>query len=359
MERNDKQKKATLRSAILLLLLIAILLISSTYAWFIANQTVTVSTIDVNIAAKNGLQISTDGTTWKTIITNADITAGWTGTSTSSLNQLPASMEPVSTIGEIDSSTGYMKMYYGTVAANGSTGIYELTASAAGESASNNKFVAFDIFLRVDTASNLYLTNLSTVTPKSTTSIVNGNEVTTTNDTGIKNAARVAFCVEGTVPSGSTIDQMSAEKGAVSHGESGSTVYIWEPNYDAHTAAAVANANDSYSITTLTSGTGNTRQKYFGIKDAIGTAIPISQTYTYDVSGTATDPSSTYFEEVVPDYATTVGQTAYTPVFSLPAGITKVRVYMWIEGQDVDCENVASGANLLYNLQFSLLSSAS
>ena len=36
---------------------------------------------------------------------------------------------------------------------------------------------------------------------------------------------------------------------------------------------------------------------------------------------------------------------------SLTSGITKVRIYMWIEGQDVDCENNASGGSITYNLQ--------
>lgn len=36
---------------------------------------------------------------------------------------------------------------------------------------------------------------------------------------------------------------------------------------------------------------------------------------------------------------------------SLKSGITKVRIYMWIEGQDVDCENNASGGSITYNLQ--------
>ena len=38
---------------------------------------------------------------------------------------------------------------------------------------------------------------------------------------------------------------------------------------------------------------------------------------------------------------------------NLAAGVTKVRVYMWIEGQDVDCENMASGTNVNFNVQFS------
>ena len=31
---------------------------------------------------------------------------------------------------------------------------------------------------------------------------------------------------------------------------------------------------------------------------------------------------------------------------------------MWVEGQDVDCENNASGSSLAYNLQFSVLNKA-
>ena len=40
--------------------------------------------------------------------------------------------------------------------------------------------------------------------------------------------------------------------------------------------------------------------------------------------------------------------------FSLSAGVTKVRVYMWVEGQDVDCEDNASGGTVSYNLSFSI-----
>lgn len=41
-------------------------------------------------------------------------------------------------------------------------------------------------------------------------------------------------------------------------------------------------------------------------------------------------------------------------VFSLKAGITKVRLYMWIEGQDVDCEDDASGSNIAFDLQLTV-----
>lgn len=38
---------------------------------------------------------------------------------------------------------------------------------------------------------------------------------------------------------------------------------------------------------------------------------------------------------------------------SLISSITKIRVYFWIEGQDYDCENDASGGNIALNLQIS------
>ena len=44
----------------------------------------------------------------------------------------------------------------------------------------------------------------------------------------------------------------------------------------------------------------------------------------------------------------------YKQVFSLTAGVTKMRIYMWIEGQDIDCENYATGASISYNLQFAI-----
>ena len=60
MAKENKKRKGNLKYSILLLLLIAILLITSTYAWFTANQVVSVGTLDVQVQAANGLQISVD-----------------------------------------------------------------------------------------------------------------------------------------------------------------------------------------------------------------------------------------------------------------------------------------------------------
>ena len=62
---------------------------------------------------------------------------------------------------------------------------------------------------------------------------------------------------------------------------------------------------------------------------------------------------TTRTSEITPDIVTTEGYAGdYKQVFNLKAGVTKIRVYMWIEGQDVDCENNASGTDISFNLQF-------
>lgn len=100
MKKQDKKKKRKLLFGILMAVFTGFILTASTYAWFTANNTVTVSQIDVNVASQNGLQVSVDGANWKTVISNDDITGAST-TYPGAVNQLPTktnSMVPVSTI---------------------------------------------------------------------------------------------------------------------------------------------------------------------------------------------------------------------------------------------------------------------
>ena len=239
-------------------------------------------------------------------------------------------------------------MYYGTVEAN-AAGVNQLTAVRSTEAAgTTGKFVAFDIFLKVDEESPIYMTTSSNVVFKKT-----DPDSETEVDTGLKNAARVAFCVEGNAANGTAVGTITALKGATSHNNTNNstgTVYFWEPNNDAHTSTGVANASNPYGLTT-TAGTGNAALGYWGVKDEISTPVNLTDT----IGATADED---LFEQVRIDYPTTVGQSTYTQVFTLQPGITKVRVYMWVEGQDVDCENTASGSNISFNVQFSLDSEA-
>ena len=66
--------------------------------------------------------------------------------------------------------------------------------------------------------------------------------------------------------------------------------------------------------------------------------------------------NATYFSSVTPDITTPDDNNAngeYKTLFNLAAGINKIRIYGWVEGQDYDCENNASGTNIKFNIQIS------
>jgi len=318
---SNKKERRSFKSTLLLLFLTATLLVSSSYAWFTSNQTVTVGSLNVNVEAKNGLQISTDGSNWKSIIQNEDITTAHS-TYSASVNQVPSILEPVSTAGNV--TDGKLDMFYGIVGTN-DDGDYVLTTSQEEDKeGTEGKYIAFDLFFKVEKDTPVYLsTNSGVVTKEGVAS------------KGLENAARLAFVDQGNVASGSSLVDIQGLKS----GNTAST-QIWEPNYDVHTAAAVANAYDTYGLTTTV--TNGSVLPYYGVHKVIEETDNVTL-------NAATDEA--FFTEVEPDITTVAGFTANKEFTTLKAGVTKIRVYMWVEGQDVDCENNASGSDITFNLQ--------
>lgn len=324
MNKRNK-RKSNLRVSLLLLLLASILLITSSYAWFTANKTVTVSTLDVNVAAQNGLQISTNGTTWKSIISKADITTGYSG----AVNQLPEALAPVSTGKTIDSSTGFLDMFLGDIQSN-DAGDYVLTATKSLEqNGVSGSFIAFDIFLKVAIDTDIEMTTSSKVI------------TTDENSKGIENAARIAFVVEGNVANGTATTEIQGLKEATP-----GTTYIWEPNYNVHTPAAISHAFDTYGITTTADAATPL--------SCDGIIAEIPKTDNIKVGDATAAQNGLKFATVTSNYPTRSDYNANVQIFSLKAGITKVRMYMWIEGQDVDCQDDASGSNISFDLQLTV-----
>lgn len=334
MTKNNKKKKKQRRLLLAIYALIgtAALLGTATYAWFTANKTVSVNPIDVNVTAKSGLQISADGQNWKSILTNTDIT-GASGNYKAAVNQIPNTLEPVSSVGTID-TTGKMEMFLGTVTAN-DEGNWILSSTKSTETnasgdASTGAFVAYDLFLKSETATKIYLGADSKIV------------FADAKDTGIKNATRVGFVTLGHTTSDDTIANIQGLNTGTS-----SAVKIWEPNYDVHTSFGVANARDTYAINTLTAAAGNAAVAYDGIKATFDKAAGITL-------GNAKQASfADYFKTVTPDIKTPETNTDSNELVDLEAGVTKIRVYMWIEGQDVDCENNASGGKISFSLKMS------
>ena len=60
---NEKHEKR-MRNLVLVTALCSLIIIGSTYAWFIGMKTVSVSPFDVEIAATEGLSLSLNGSAW-------------------------------------------------------------------------------------------------------------------------------------------------------------------------------------------------------------------------------------------------------------------------------------------------------
>ena len=328
LEEEKKTDRRRVKYLLLLLLLTAVMLSTSTYAWFTTNRIVSVNSLNVKVQTEGSLEIYPDGTNWGTQTNYEEIINVHSGTYPTSVNQLPAYIKPVSTGGNIDNN-GYMEMFLGTVSSN-DNGDYALVASRSIEEegngeTSNGNFTVFDLFIRVTKDNDLYLTDESQL-------IYNGDT------TGTENAMRVAFVVEGNVPAGSNLGTIQSLKTTESN-----NVYIWEPNYNTHTPSGITNAHDVYGITT--SSVDNKSLNYDGIIRNIEEEILINRANANNYPN--------YFKNVNPNIKTVKGYSGYQNLFRLSAGITKIRVYMWLEGQDVDCENNASIGNLGLTLQFS------
>ncbi len=324
---KTKQKRRVLL-LLTMLFSTAVFLSTATYAWFTANRTVSISSIQVNVEAQGGIQVSADGISWRSIIDVEEL-RDIADTYESSVNQIPEVLEPVSTIGNMNEE-GRMEMFYGVVETN-TGGNYILTTTQFEETRNNpnGRFIAFDLFFRLDGSApeQLYLTpNSGVSTPDAT-------------DTGIKNATRVAFVNLGTTAIGSSTNDIQS----LNAGE-GASVYIWEPNYNSHTAAAIAHASNTYGLTV----DGVSAVPYSGVHSEITTEDDV-------LVGDATEANySQFFTDVTPDYLTEEDFSDYVPVFNLSEGITKMRLYLWIEGQDIDTENTASGGNAIFDIQLTI-----
>ena len=363
-EKKEKRSKKKLLLLLLLLILTGVLLSTSTYAWFTSNRSVKIEDIDVNVAASGGIQISADGINWKSIVTNDDLDGAHT-TYAAATNQIPSTLKPVSTAAN-SLTNGYLSMWLGTVSTSetqANNGEYILSttdistvrdnsdedAVTGSNSGSFGNFVMFDLFLRLDdstadqsTAQKIYLTTGSNVV------------VTTgSTDLGTQNSARVAFINEGVTTSGAAASDIQALTTT-----STANITVWEPNYDTHTATGLSNAYSYYNGTN--SGQQYTKAMqspaiqvpYYGVTGAVAVADDVLLS-----KANPTDNASK-FAAITPGLATTADWTSGTEfeelLSMLPNRIVKLRIYFWIEGQDIDCENHASGGNITLKLQFSL-----
>ena len=324
--KNKKNRK--IKILYLLVFFTSLLLTTTTYAWFTTTKMVSIETFNIHVASDGGLQISSDGITWKAILEVDDLYNA-VETYNMSINQLPTNMKPVSTAGIIEN--GKLVMYSGDVVNQNNNLI--LVSSRLNEKHAladdlDAKFIAFDIFLKTESAKSIYLNSNS------------GVKTLNENSTGIENSFRIAFLNEGNTTVDSDINTIQNLNNATE-------TFIWEPNYDTHTKMAIQNAANLYGMNL--SEINEKQIIYHGVISEIKESnnVLLSKTYSNDYPN--------FLKTVNVDLATKKSFDTNQYMFDIKPGITKLRVYIWIEGQDVDCEDNASLGDVAVNLQITTL----
>ena len=328
-ENNYRKKKR--RFLFIWFFFLTIFLSTITYAWFTSNRLVDLQFFDIHVETDGGLEISANAIDWKSELMVDDLKNAYK-TYPTSLNQVPGVMMPMSTGGGVDGN-GYLPMFYGQ-AEYGGNGNYYLTTyrkveERTTEQSNNGDYIAFDIFFKTTIERKVYLSSGSYVRPKEGESL------------GIENSARVAFIREGDVASETNVNGAQALKT-----NSDNNVIIWEPNYDVHTEHGVSNARRIYNIDTTT-----TNASIINYDGVVGT---VTNSAMVELGSANATNYPNLFSNVDVDIHTKSDNTQNFELFDIAAGITKVRVYMWLEGQDVDSENQASHGDITYYLEFTI-----
>jgi hypothetical protein len=364
--------KSRIRRLAITCTLIAIVLVATTYAWFIGMQTVHVSSFDIEIAVTEGLALSLDGATFTPTVSISETTLdevsyeghtnSWGGTG----------LKPVSSVGEMDENASRMKLFE-KASLTASPGGYRLLASRVnnyedtleGLSPEQDGYVVFDLFIR-NLSGTQYIKELNPLDEEAIYLTID-SAVTVgaagVPNTGIENSVRVAFAQIGRVNASTTDVEIITGITCTTDDEVTGicrTAQIWEPNDTAHNENALRWYNTSCLARTGTdvrdpeSFDGpcglvidGIAYPTYAVKDEITSADnvdiydgPAYNGYEHDwEEGEELLYPYEYFTDTMKFLRGTSRPTFMTLA---PNSITKVRIYVYIEGQDVDNYDFAS-----------------
>ena len=358
----------------------------TTYAWFVGMKTVNVSTFDVKIAAIDSLSLSLDGATWADTIEISEDTYD-TNSYTGNTNNWGNGLIPVSSVGKIDTTKSRMILFEkGSLTPT--FGGYRIMASQVRNTVDNNPeqdgYVVFDLFIK-NLSGNEYYQDLNQLNEEAIYLTIDSEVTVAENggvaNTGIENSVRVAFAqigrVKATTTDVSTITGITCTTDSTVTGICADRdAQIWEPNDTKHVANAINWYNTScasrtgldvtdpasYATTYGTCGTVEDTKSYntYAISGVIDYSDNVNVYDGDDYNGytTSVADSATAGKLVAYDYFTDTeknleGTDRPTFITLAPNSITKVRIYVYIEGQDVDNYDFASlGKKITVNFGF-------
>ena len=388
MAKKSKKRSKRLRNLAFICTLSTLIFGVSTYAWFIGMRTVSVSPFDVKIAATDSLSLSLDGKTWSDTISISETTYNPALYTTNTNSWGGRGLIPVSSVGDIDTDASRLKLFE-KASLTATPGGYRLMTSRVNNyeegKTEQEGYVAFDLFIR-NYSGTQYL-DAYNILDEEAIYLTNNSEVKVATggveNTGIENSVRVAFAqigrVEGTTDFNDE-DGLAKIQGISCHmGEDGKqavvdgvtgicrTAQIWEPNDTAHVDGAI-----NWYTTSCLKRTGTDVTKAESFSGACGQVVDglAYPTYAIKTAITSGNNVDVYDGAAYNGYA---GSAAYLNAFDCftdtekliagkerptfmtlaPNSITKVRVYIYIEGQDIDNYDFASiGKKISVNFGF-------
>jgi hypothetical protein len=381
MPKQKERRAKRIRNLVAISVLSAIVLAVSTYAWFVGMKTVSVSSFDVEISVTESLLLSLDGKTWNTTVHISEDTLDAVSYSGHTNSWGGGGLIPMSTVGEMDANASRLKLYE-KASYTATPGGYRLLASRvrnyildpdgdgpqqAALQPEQKGYVVFDLFIKNFSGTQyisaynwpdeeaIYLTTDSAVT------VSNNGGV---EDTGIENSVRVAFGQIGrviaTTTDVATITGITCTTGGAVTGICGQrTAHIWEPNDAYHNVNAIkwydlsCRPRIGENIRLTTSFESDPEEKCGTITVADNPEDQIYYpTYAVNTDIQSGDNVDIYDGKEYNTWESTTELTAF-PYFTdtmkmkpgvqrepfmylAPNSITKVRVYIYIEGQDID-----------------------
>ena len=329
-------RKRNIFITIFLIFVFAVLLIVSSYAWFSTTLNVKIKTFNMVVTRNDGLSISHDAVTYGNYIEISrdllydNLAKTYPGHRTI-WNQ--NGLIPVSTNGNSSRNSYFFDVYT-------TTGIFykdfakrtdgHVTTKLYNQSSPKkySYFLSFDIFFFNDTGSpvadNLYF--------DSGTGFVINEELDEQMQ-GLVNSLRIGIIKVGSLPATATPSEVQNIQC-----NNDCEAIIFEPFRTQHENMAIENAA-RYGIRVVD---GEEFPTYANVNAVV--KKPIKDT----ISGSDNlDTENFKLQQTITedDFA--------EPLFTVPDGYTKARIYVWIEGQDIDSlETMSSGTNVDLSVNF-------
>ena len=317
---KKSQKNRAFFAAIAMLLLSAIVITTASFAWFSLGRSAMASNLDLKVTKQGeGIQISANATSFTDTLTFEDLN----GTSTTGFqavsedyNFFPAMIEPASSsfalnalpaffTGGVDKATNTLE----SLATTSDNGV-DVFGKSGTETPAGSKqagYYVFDVFVDYSGGETAQLK-------------IGQSDITVKNDESdgtqaiaeAANAMRIGFVNCGTVTKGANPAQAT----------SGSEAVIFATNEDARNTQPIASTGMSAEIA----------EDAFTVPKSSAGDITIADNYNCAVDTGAEDQ-----------------------VINITNGVNRIRVYIWMEGQDANCTDSLQSQLVSANLVFTLV----